>query len=433
VTAAALSLCLLTLAGTSRALTGWLPLLWTGRASRRRFWSIVPLAALAHVAALLLWGLSAAVVLRWRLGASLEVPEVIRVVAVASTPMLLAWLGLFPFLGGILGRLLVVLSFALMVLGLADESNVGLVPALAATAPGGVVLLSVLALLARPAYSARQPIPTAGAGELAGDGAGHGSTAAYTGRWLVYLQGVSAYSADYVPRREQEMLELLAAHVPALVLVSDVFGYDMEGVGLGPRSGFWRWAHRQRLRRTAVSVLGRLINVRNLLLLAVSADRRYAAAYSQGLAAVLQRALLEHGYPVVTRQRVTLIGYSGGAQLAIGAAAYLAHSLGAPVRVISIGGIIWNDRGIGDIEHLYDLVGTKDWVRRFAVLLFPGRWRIAVRSEWNRARYAGRITQVVVGPMDHTRRRGYFDRSSTLPDGRTFVDATVSWVVTALK
>jgi protein-S-isoprenylcysteine O-methyltransferase Ste14 len=95
VTAAALSLCLLTLAGTSRALTGWLPLLWTGRASRRRFWSMVPLAALAHLAALLLWGLSAALVLRWRLGASLEVPEVIRVVAVASTPMLLAWLGLF--------------------------------------------------------------------------------------------------------------------------------------------------------------------------------------------------------------------------------------------------------------------------------------------------------------------------------------------------
>src|SRR5215471_7276161 len=185
-TAAALSLCLLTLAGTSRALTGWLPLLWTGRASRQRFWSMVPLAALAHVAALILWGFSAALLLRWRLGASLEVPEVIRVVGVASTPMLLAWLGLFPFLGGIVGRLLVVLSFVLMVLGLADESNVGLAPALAASTPGGAVLLSVLALLGRPAYSARQPIPAAGRRELPGDAAGNGSKAPYPGRWLVY-------------------------------------------------------------------------------------------------------------------------------------------------------------------------------------------------------------------------------------------------------
>ena len=428
---------LLLLAGTSRALTGWLPLLWTGRVWRRRFWSMVVLAALSHVAALLLWGVSAALLLRWRLGGSLEVSEVIRVVGVASTPLLLSWLGLFPFLGSLISRLLIGLSFVLMVVGLADESNASIVPALAATAPGGVVLLAVLSLLGRPAYSARQPVPARAHMPVRsapfGGEAGGVRTERSPSRWLVYLQGVSAYSADYVPYRERAMLSALAAHVPALVPVSDVFGYDMEGVGLGPRSGFWRWAHRQRLRRGAVSVLGRVINVRNLLLMAVSADRRYAAVYSEGLAAVLQRALLAHGYPQGAGERVTLMGYSAGAQLAVGAAGYLARNLDGPVRVVSIGGIIWNERGIDHIEHLYDLVGSRDLVRRLAVILFPGRWRIAIRSRWNRARSAGRITQIVVGPMDHTRGGGYFDRSSTLRDGRTFVEATVSCVVAALE
>ena len=434
-TAAALFSCLLVLAGTLRALTGWLPLLWTGRASRRHFRSMVVLAALSHVAALVLWSASAALLLGWRLGRSLDAVEIIRVVGVASTPMLLAWLGLFPFLGSLVSRLLVALSFVLMVVGLADESNAGLVPAMAATAPGAVVLLAVLALLGRPAYSALQPAAAPGhvpvrAGPFGDDTVRSGRSPS---RWLVYLQGVSAYSADYVPYREQGMLRELAAHVPALVTVSDVFGYDMDGVGLGPRSAFWRWAHRQRLRRGAVSILGRVINVRNLLLMAVSADRRYAAVYSEGLAAVLQRALLAHGYPPASGQRVTLLGYSAGTQLAVGAAAYLARDLDAPVRVVSIGGIIWNDRGIDRIEHLFDLVGSNDWVRRLAVVLFPGRWRIAIRSRWNQARSAGRITQVVVGPMDHTREGGYFDRSSTLGDGRTFVEATVSCVVAALE
>ena len=428
---------LLLLAGTSRALTGRLPLLWTGRASRRRFWSMVVLAALGHVAALLLWGVSAALLLRWRLGTSLDVTEVIRVVAVASTPMLLAWLGLFPFLGSLISRLLVALSVVLMVVGLADESSAGLVPALAAAAPGAVVLLSALALMGRPAYSARQPAPAPASVPVhtrpLDEEALRVRSDRSPSRWLVYLQGVSAYSADYVPYREQSMLTRLAAHVPALVPVSDVFGYDMDGVGLGPRSAFWRWAHRQRLRRGAVSILGRVINVRNLLLMAVSADRRYAAVYSQGLAAVVQGALVAHRYPVGTGQRVTLLGYSAGAQLAVGAAPYLARNLGAPVRVVSIGGIIWNDRGIDRIEHLFDVVGSRDWVRRLAIVLFPGRWRIAIRSRWNQARSAGRITQVIVGPMDHTRDGGYFDRSARLRDGRTFVEATVSCVVATLE
>jgi hypothetical protein len=425
-------LCVLALAGASRALMGALPLLWTGRTSPRGFWSLLVLGGAGLAAVWLAWGLSAAWVLRL-LGASLGPAEAIGVVAVATAPMLLALVGLFPFVGGIAYRVLVALNLGLMVLGLAAEAHVGLGPALVAAAPGAVLLLLLLALLGRLTYSARQPStgpdrpPSTGATPAREPGAGPAA-----GSYLVYLQGVSAYSRDYVPHREEVMLELLAARVPALVLVSDVFAYDMRGVGLGPPHVFWRWAHRERLRRSAVSFLGRLINLRNLLLLAVSADRRYAAVYCQGLAAVLGRALAEHGYPSGSRRPVTLLGYSGGVQLAAGAAAYLARDLDAPVRVISVGGVLWNDHGFDHLEHFYDLLGTRDRVRRLAMVLFPARWRPAVRSEWNQARSQGRVTRVVVGPMDHTGPGGYFDLKTRLPDGRTYVEATAASIVAAL-
>ena len=379
-------------------------------------------------------GVSAAWLLDRLTGARLGLEDAITIVAVACVPMLAAWAALFPFVGAIVNRLLVGLTVVLLVAGLAGAAHAGLGQALLAAAPGGVVVLVATALLGRRAYSARQPATGAdgrdGSDEpdVGGDVPG---VAPPLGDFLVYLQGVSAYSADYLPHREEVMLQLLAARVPALVLVSDVFGYDIGGVGLGPRA-FWRWAHRERLRHGAISFLGRLINLRNLFLLAVSADRRYAAVYSQGLARVLRRALVQHRYPLGSRQRVTLLGYSGGAQLAAGAAAYLARLLDAPVRVISIGGVIWNDHGLDQVEHFYDLVGTRDLVRRLAMLLFPRRWPIAVGSPWNRARSDGRLTRVVVGPMDHTGPGGYFDLSTRLPDGRAFVEATTASIVAAL-
>ena len=42
---------------------------------------------------------------------------------------------------------------------------------------------------------------------------------------------------------------------------------------------------------------------------------------------------------------ITLIGYSGGAQVALGAVTYLKYALDAPIEVISISGVVSGNNG----------------------------------------------------------------------------------------
>ena len=77
------------------------------------------------------------------------------------------------------------------------------------------------------------------------------------------------------------------------------------------------------------------------------------------------------------------------------------------------------------MAHLYHLYGERDHVQSIGRLAFPGRWPIFKHSSWNRAAAKGQITLTSLGPMEHTGAGGYFDRTSKLPDGTSFLDATV--------
>jgi hypothetical protein len=61
---------------------------------------------------------------------------------------------------------------------------------------------------------------------------------------------------------------------------------------------------------------------------------------------------------------------------------------------------------------------------RYSAGCFPGRWPLARRSPWNRARAAGKITQVVIGPAHHHGLGGYFDPAARV-DGLSLLDRTV--------
>ncbi|HEX7004174.1 MAG TPA: hypothetical protein VF168_08295 [Trueperaceae bacterium] len=246
--------------------------------------------------------------------------------------------------------------------------------------------------------------------------------------FLVFLTGVHSVSGETFAKREQSLLRELRARFPGSVVV-EVFPYSVTNRALtGQRvfAWFWRWALSMKLsKRTLSGIAGMVINLRNLWQVAVSTDKRYGPLYNQGSAELILGALVGAGYRVGSGMPVTLIGYSGGGQVAVGAGGHLAQMLNCQVRVISLGGVMSSDPGLMGIHKLFHLVGRRDVVERLSYVFFPGRWPFFRHSHWNQARSAGRISRIDMGPMDHTGPGGYLDSNSRLADSRTYLEATV--------
>ena len=267
--------------------------------------------------------------------------------------------------------------------------------------------------------------------------------------WVVFLSGIHTVSGRTFSRREQNFLYKLKKRIPD-VPIEEVFPYSVTDRPLtGDRvmGRFWRWALSMKLsRRTMAGLAGMVINLRNVWQVAVSADRRYGPIYNQGSADIIAAALRRRGFPTAdtrpaqdgssahgARPRLVLIGYSGGGQVALGAAGPLQRMLDAPVTVVSLGGVMSADPSLRDIDALYHLVGSRDKIHRIGDIFSPGRWPLFPYSAWQQARQRGAIHFVDMGPPDHTGRGGYLDATATLPDGRSFVEQTVDVVAAIVE
>ncbi|BCR82075.1 hypothetical protein [Arachnia rubra] len=293
-----------------------------------------------------------------------------------------------------------------------------------------VTLLVILALaLLAPLeslewWSRRHPAPS-----LPPPAAGQ-APAAGIRRFAVYLSGIAVIDGASISRREHAMLEEVRRRVPDVVITEDVFPYAMENRGLPQRATAWLWRRLDRARRRfRWWPAPFLINLRNIMQVLVSADPRYGGTYNFGVACVVWRSLLNAGYDPAHPVPVTLIGYSGGAQIACGVARFIAAQ-GIEVDVVSIGGVYADDPGLDHIRSLTHLKGSRDRVQGLGTLAFPGRWVTAPLSSYGRAVRDGRIHTVGMGPVHHS---GYFSRHPTLPDGRTPKEATVEQLVEALR
>lgn len=242
--------------------------------------------------------------------------------------------------------------------------------------------------------------------------------------FVVYLSGVGTIGGDGLSRRETAWLDLLRESVPDVVIVDDVFPYSVDNRGLLQRATEWLWRRLDRMRRQWRSnPLAMLINLRNIAQVLVSADPRYGPTQSIGLAQEIWRSLQRHGYQPGSGDPVTLIGFSGGAQMALGAGWFLS-GLGIPVSMISVGGIYGDDPGLDRMRHVWNLTGTSDRLRLIGDIAFPGRWPTAPLSTWGRAKREGRVSTISVGPMRHDGANAYFGTRATLEDGRTYAEAT---------
>ncbi len=304
-----------------------------------------------------------------------------------------------------------------------------LIVALLAVAAAAAIAVPVSVLVWWAGWSRRaQPTVEAtdqGPHVLASTGASAGPS---TGPFLVYFSGVGDISDVYQSRYEDELLDAVAARVPGLVVITDVFGFSVDNLSMTSQrrlGWFWTWVNDVRLRKDSpLKRAGLLINLRNILHISVSADPRYGPVYNYGVAEMTLQSLVRHGYGLGSGTPIALLGFSGGSQIALATAGYVQATLRAPVQVIAMGGIMNASPSLHAITRLTLLYGTGDRVQTIPDWIFPARWPLFKNSDWNRALQAGKIRRICLGPMGHTKRNSYLDGTVYGADGRSYRDVT---------
>lgn len=258
-------------------------------------------------------------------------------------------------------------------------------------------------------------------------------------RYVIYLDGIGQATSRYLPDVEEFLDRLEAALPESIVLLRGIMPYSAINRELTDDdrllSWLWRLADYMQVSRYG-SLMGTLtsvvINIRNALAVAVSADKRYGPIYNQGTAQVIYNSLVHYGYQAQSSTPITLIGYSGGGQIALGAIPFLKQALGAPIEVISIAGVFSGSEQFLQVEHLYHLVGDKDPLERLGPIMFPKRWQVFSLSYWNRAKRQGKVSFTSLGPVGHSGPGSAMDDTQHLPDGRTFLEQTLEYVTSIL-
>lgn len=251
--------------------------------------------------------------------------------------------------------------------------------------------------------------------------------------YVIYLSGIGAISGDSFPDEEYPFLHGLEERLPTGKVITDVYPYSVTNNGLtGQRqlAGLWRRIEKMRFKNPN-SVLALFVNLRNALQMLVSADRRYGPVYNLGIANEIYRVLREKGYRPENKRPIILLGWSGGGQISIGAANYLA-ALPGPLYVISLGGMLSDDTGLEKLTHLWHLYGVADPLQALGGVLYAGRWPILPNSPWNQAMANGRIDIICLGAYTHNGKGNYFDMETKLPNdarGRTHGEKTLDTIV----
>lgn len=243
--------------------------------------------------------------------------------------------------------------------------------------------------------------------------------------YVLFLSGIGRVSGQTLSYREQGFLDRLRQRLPGAVVIDNIFPYSVNNLALTGQpifAGMWQWALRRKIEGPALA--GYLINTRNMLQVAIAADKRYGPIYNQAMAEVMLDTVMRYDFDPESTVPIFTIGYSGAGQMAIGAVTYLREWTKAPLYVISLGGIFSSDPGLLVADHVFHLWGNKDKAQIWR-LLMPGRWSWMATSEWNRALRQGRATIIRMEEMGHTGRGGYLDRHPSEEGAPPNIDRTV--------
>lgn len=239
--------------------------------------------------------------------------------------------------------------------------------------------------------------------------------------YVIYLDGIHQYSFDHPPRVTAFLADLEQRLGPAMALVRGFETYTVMPVPLAEdRGGAWFWRrlfalqeeHPQPWVRTLTAAL---VQANNIIKVGISSDRRYGPIGHYELALRIAQRLAHAGFHPSQGAGLVLLGYSGGAEMALGAADYLQRLCPVPLRVITLCGVFSGNHPLERLEAIGTVVGSRDPVAAFGRVAYPARSALAPLSPWRRALRRGRVARRTIAGMGHSGLHGPFAREHREP------------------
>jgi hypothetical protein len=232
--------------------------------------------------------------------------------------------------------------------------------------------------------------------------------------YVIYLDGIHQYSFDHPPRVTAFLSELEARLAPGVQLLRGFETYTLLPVPLAEdRGGAWFWRRLFALQdhhpsRFVRSLTTALVQANNVIKVGISSDRRYGPIRHYELALKIAQRLAHAGFHPRDGASLVLLGYSGGAEMAFGAADYLQRLCPVPLRIVCFCGVFSGNHPLERVESIGQVVGGGDRVAALGTVAYPGRSPLWPLSRWRRALRAGRVQRRGIPGMAHSGLRGPF-------------------------
>ena len=232
--------------------------------------------------------------------------------------------------------------------------------------------------------------------------------------FLVYLDGIHQSEENHPPR-VQEFLNCLESEIDNdSLLVKGIEAYTVTDVGLRSDSysrWFWRWLfslQEHHPNGIVQFICAFCIQANNVIKVGISSDRRYGPVMNYELALKIARRLEQLDFHPLHASRVILVGYSGGAEMAIGTAEMLQKLCCSPVQVITICGVFSGNAALESIQDVAMVVGSQDPVAAFGRIAYPGRLGLLPLTNWNRWQRSHCLHRYCIERMSHNGSSGPF-------------------------
>ena len=232
--------------------------------------------------------------------------------------------------------------------------------------------------------------------------------------FVVYLDGIHQLERDHPPR-VSAFLQLLDQQLNhSTRLVKGLEAYTVLPVALAQDLGsawFWRrlFALQEEHPNGWIQLLAAvLVQANNVIKVGISSDHRYGPIMNYELSLKIALRLGEVGFRPDQGQRIVLVGYSGGAEMAMGVAEYLRRICRAPVSIVSFCGVFSGNQLLSQLSKITMIIGSRDPVAAFGRIAYPGRSPLLPLSNWNRALKHSRIERREIEGMNHNGLSGPF-------------------------
>ena len=232
--------------------------------------------------------------------------------------------------------------------------------------------------------------------------------------YVVYLDGIHQHASEHPPRITTFLSLLERALGPQTRLLKGIEAYTVLPVGLEADPGtawFWRrlFTLQEQNPSALVQVLaGALVQANNVIKVGISSDRRYGPIVNVEQALKVAERLAELGFHPSSGAPITLLGYSGGGEMAMGMADYLRRVCRSPVNIITFCGVFSGNQELAKVEGITTVVGTRDPLQVVGRIAFPGRSPLLPFTRWNKAVRSGGVRHTLVSGMTHNGNQGPF-------------------------